>query len=398
MTLLDLACEVGLNPYKASSTQGGEYKSSCPVCGGKDRFFIQPNKQMKNCAGYYRCRQCDTAGDAIQFAIDFNGMDFKDAAQLVNAILPERNIFFKLPTQPTFKPVKISRSSDLWKTKANAFVAWAHKNIWPHKAILTMLHKRGISADAIRAYKIGWNPLDITREKSDWDIEIQNNNKQLWLPAGIVIPSLESNGDVHRLKIRRIAWKPTDTIGKYIAVSGSAKGLTIVGDTEKDLMIVIESELDTYATHHAVSDFAFVVAIGSNIKNPDNITDFLAKKKALLICPDNDNGGEAMWKKWKKLYPDAYSYPAPLGKDIGESIEKGLRIRPWILQYKWDKTIDQELVDYALTYIDDRTVTRASYTKLEKEIFTGPYSPRAKTGTLQKGLTLMRQLITNYHQ
>ena len=339
MTLLNLAQEVGLKPFKVSATQGGEYKSSCPQCGGKDRFFIQPNKQMKNCLGYYRCRQCDTGGDTIQFAIDFKGMPFREAAQYVNAQITQSIYFFKLPTKTTFTPAQVHSSPNIWVKKANAFVSWAHDNMWKQKEILSMLEKRGISTNAIRTYKLGWNPRDIMRQKSDWGIDVDNRNT-LWLPSGIVIPSLESNGNVLRIKIRRTTWKPTDSTGKYIAIPGSAKGLTIIGDTQKDLMIVVESELDAFAIHHAVSDLACIVAIGSNIKNPDNVTDYLAQQKELLICHDNDEGGNTMWKKWKKLYSHAYSYAAPLGKDIGESIEKGLRVRPWILQHKWDSNID----------------------------------------------------------
>ncbi len=397
MTLLDLACDLGLNPYKASSTQGGEYKSACPQCGGKDRFFIQPNKQMKNCIGYYRCRQCDIGGDTIQFAMDFKGMEFKEAAEHVSATLPARSILYRPPIKYSFMPAQICPTPDIWQTKANAFVEWAHRNIGQQKEILEWLHKRGLPAEAIHTYKIGWNPQEIIRNKEDWGIAHQQENNRLWIPAGIVIPSLNNIGSVQRIKIRRTSWTQTDSIGKYIALPGSTNGLTIVGNTQKDLMIVIESELDAYATHYVISDFAFVVAIGSNIKNPDNVTDYLAKRKALLICYDNDEGGNVMWSKWKKLYPHTHPYPAPLGKDLGESIELGLRVRPWILQYKWDKTIDQELVDYILYYIDTRTITRKSYYKFEKEILMGPHSPQAKTGELQKGLQLIKRMITEYN-
>ena len=39
-----------------------------------------------------------------------------------------------------------------------------------------------------------------------------------------------------------------------------------------------------------------------------------------------------MLEKWKKFYPHAFGYPTPIGKDIGEAIEKGLDIRNWILE------------------------------------------------------------------
>ena len=40
MQLLDLVQADGLAPKKVASTNGGEYHSPCPGCGGKDRFII----------------------------------------------------------------------------------------------------------------------------------------------------------------------------------------------------------------------------------------------------------------------------------------------------------------------------------------------------------------------
>lgn len=86
----------------------------------------------------------------------------------------------------------------------------------------------------------------------------------------------------------------------------------------------LEYEIDAYTLHHATGDFAFVVAVGSNIKHPDNFTDHLAKSKQfLLICHDNDEGGKAMMDKWRALYSHPKAHPAPKEKDIGEFIQLG---------------------------------------------------------------------------
>ena len=98
-------------------------------------------------------------------------------------------------------------------------------------------------------------------------------------------------------------------------------------------MVVVESELDAYAVDLAVHDLVCTIAVGSNIKNPDNVTDRLAKNiKLLLICHDNDLAGAKMLMKWKNLYPHAIGYPTPIGKDIGEAIQNGFNIREWLSQ------------------------------------------------------------------
>ena len=108
-------------------------------------------------------------------------------------------------------------------------------------------------------------------------------------------------------------------------------GLTILGSSKHNTMIVVESELDAFATNFVTHDFACVVAVGSNIKNPDNVTDYIAKKvKHVLICHDNDEAGRKMLTKWQRLYSHEQPYPTPIGKDIGEAIQQGLNIREWL--------------------------------------------------------------------
>ena len=142
----------------------------------------------------------------------------------------------------------------------------------------------------------------------------------------------------------------------------------------------------------------FSVAVGGSTKNPDNITDFLAKQKdiTLLICPDNDEGGAKLLEKWQKLYSHARPYPVPVGKDIGEAITQGFDIRTWLSKFnsnnKWDNE-DKELIEWILDYISKRIVTREAYTKLKNEILLGPRSSRAISGELQNELKLIKTLI-----
>ncbi len=104
MCLLNLIEKVGINPKWVASTNGGEYHSACPKCGGKDRFFIQPTKQMKNCVGYYQCRRCGIYGDTIQFCKDMLGIGFKDAVKMIDVIIPEKNYSYQPKRINKFRP------------------------------------------------------------------------------------------------------------------------------------------------------------------------------------------------------------------------------------------------------------------------------------------------------
>ena len=340
--LLDLAEKIGLSPIKVGATNGGEFHSACPSCGGNDRFIIQPNKKQKKCYGSYFCRQCQKKGDSIQFCMDFLGDSFSDASKKVGACVS--SYVNKREKKQPFQPQTVIRPSELFVTKANEFNSVCHQELLkPHnEGVIKYLEGRGLPLEAVKEYKIGLCTKEIVfdlkhgfSDRKNWGLsdELKENNtiKSMYLPQGIVVPTIEPNGDVVRLKIRRTDYKAGDKYPKYVAVSGSMNGLGIIGDLSKE-MIVVESELDAYTLHHAASDICFVVAVGSNIKTPDNVTNFFAKKKrGLLICHDNDKGGEAMKAKWCSFYPNAMPYPTPIGKDIGDAFKQGLNVRQFVI-------------------------------------------------------------------
>lgn len=332
MTILELANQIGLQPKWAASTGGGEYHSACPRCCGRDRFYIQPHRKMSKCLGYYRCRQCEIYGDAIEFAIQFLNYSYTEAVKTVGANITERISLSMLKNFSFPQTIKLQSPPKQWITNATDYVDHAHKILLQKKDVLTSLAARGIPSKAVKNYKIGWSHKDQFFSRSDWGLDQQLNRdgkpRQLWIPEGLIIPTRESNGDVMRLKVRRYNWKESDTLPKYIAIPGSMNGLNIIGNPGNKIVVVVESELDAYAIDCAMRDFVCVIAVGSNIKNPDNVTDRLAQRAShLLICYDNDEAGQKMLTKWQDLYPHAKDFPVPKGKDIGEYIEAGGNIK-----------------------------------------------------------------------
>lgn len=333
MTILELADQAGIKPKWAASTAGGEYHSSCPACGGTDRFYIQPFRQMRNCLGFYSCRRCGAYGDAIQFARQFLNYSFQEAAQITNATLPETTHSPSMLLKQNNPPILKAPSKE-WITKATSFVDQANRALLHKQDMLQYLAERGLPLSAVERYKIGWSNQDIFFSREEWGLAGQCDDarvRSLWIPKGLVIPTIELNRNVIRLKVRRSNWHNNDKLPKYVAISGGMNGLSIIGNTKNSTMIVVEAELDAYAIDYAAHDFAFTIAVGSNIKNPDNVTNRLAQNAPhLLICHDNDEAGKRMLTKWQRLYPHAIAYSTPLGKDIGEAKQKGLNLRAWL--------------------------------------------------------------------
>ena len=406
MNLINLTEEAGLKPKRVASTQGGEYHSSCPSCGGNDRFIIQPNKQMSKCIGYYFCRKCDIQGDTIQFCRDFLGYEnFRDAVEHTGATIsgPERiNAIPKLKLLKQTNPIVPPPAA--WSDQAKKLVAEAHENLLCKLDSLEYLQKRGLPLEAVKAYQLGLLATDKYESGALWELP---EKEAIWIPAGLVIPFTEHSRVIVRLKIRCFK----DTLPKYVAISGSMNGFTIIGNKKGYAMIIVESELDAYAIGYVAGDFLTIVATGGSSKNPDPVTDALAKKHAnLLICHDNDDAGRIMLTKWQQLYPHARPDATPYGKDIGEALQQGLGLREWLIDALpdtiqssllrptpcWNKE-DQEIINWFKSYVHQLEVahvpSRPAYTCFEKEIALGPESPRAKTGELQNGLRLMRRLV-----
>ena len=332
MTLVELANQAGIKPRWVAGTQGGEYHSACPVCGGKDRFYIQPKRQMRKCFGSYRCRQCGIYGDAIQFAIDILGMNFVEATQCLGVALDT-----KLPVQKIVNNCVLQPPPAQWLLQSKDLVFHAHTALLRKANMLAYLERRGLPLPAVERYKLGLIDKDLWLVRSSWGLEerVYDSGKKidLWIPQGLLIPSIEGNGNVVRLKVRRLDWHEEDTLPKYVAVSGSMNGLSIVGSRKSNAIVVVESELDALAVDHAVHDIATTISIGSNLKNPDILSDHLAQAaRRLLICHDNDSAGEKMFRKWKDLYHHATRYATPVGKDIGEAVELGLSLRDWLFK------------------------------------------------------------------
>lgn len=330
MTLLDLAYQAGLQPKYAASTAGGEYHSECPICGGKDRFYIQPNKQLSSCVGYFRCRQCEVSGNTIEFCKQFLGWTIEEAMKAFSTkdFQPFRRRYFP---GKSMGPLTTKKSAPpLWVAEANKLVQFFHENLLNQTEQLSGLEKRGLPLDALKIYKLGWNPVTSFIPKELWGIT-DGENKSLWFPKGLVIPSLDPDKNVVRLKIRRADWKDGDEFPKYIIISGSTNGMMVVNSRKRSVMVLVESELDALALSWAAGDFISAVAIGGSLKCPDRDVDKMARSsRSLIICPDNDDPGKKVGEKWKKLYAHARVLFTPYGKDIGEAIEKGLDIREWI--------------------------------------------------------------------
>lgn len=111
MTLLDiLQARLPMQVKRTANSDGGEYHSACPKCGGEDRFMFWPE------AGNFYCRQCGWRGDGITILREIDGLSFREAKRLVKGD--------DLPA-----PAKPSPARTRLALLRAAFLAWHERNL-----------------------------------------------------------------------------------------------------------------------------------------------------------------------------------------------------------------------------------------------------------------------------
>jgi len=239
--------------------------------------------------------------------------------------------------------------SDIWMEKAAKLVEYAHQQLLKNPAELAYLAGRGLNLERVKKYKLGWLPGEngknaMFRARSSWDLpevikKETGRPKVLWLPRGIVIPLIDDDGRVLRVRIRRPKYdmRSEDDI-KYYVVPGSSQKTMII-NPDSDALIPIEAELDTILVAEECAGLAGAIATMSDTGKPDAYAvEKLQKAKAIPVALDFDErkpdgtrpgGDAAQW--WLKNFSRAYRWPVPEGKDPGDAFKKGISIREWIL-------------------------------------------------------------------
>ena len=330
MTLLDLVHFDGLVMKKTATTNGGEYAGPCPWCGGSDRFRVWPEDRD----GRYWCRGCGKSGDAIQYLRDYREMSYRNACELLNITPAEPRHDEGRQERPTFTPKEPTPPPLTWTVKATAFLEMSQAALWTEAGddARAFLYGKGLNDDTIKRAGLGWSALDYYRTRESWGLPValkdDGTSKRLWIPVGLVIPCFVDDYLLSRLRIRR-----HEGIPRYIVVPGSDTR-PMSWDTDKEAIVIVESELDGMLLTQEVGDLAAVVALGSVSARPDATThELLCRAQIILLALDSDDaGGKSSWSFWNDTYGmKVKRWPCVEGKDPSEAWQKGMNVRDWII-------------------------------------------------------------------
>jgi len=330
MNILNLLQQDGIPVEHVSR---GEYHSSCPECGGRDRFSCWPEKV--NSSGRYRggrfcCRGCNWNGDAINYLQKRRALSFRDACKCLEI---ETGIVSDHTIRRSWTPAPAKAlPSALWQSKAQAIVVHCSEQLQGNSGALKWLNdERGLTDETIRASRLGWNSKDLYLNRSEWGLSSEisqktGKSKKLWIPQGLVIPYHQGKS-IARIRVRRS--EPPKNGNRYIIASGSnMQPMALWAD--QNAVMVVESELDAILINQEAGDLIGVIALGSSAIKPDSQLDERLMNASRILCAlDNDEAGIKAVSFWRR-YPGYKRWPSIKGKDCTEQMKFGVPVRMWI--------------------------------------------------------------------
>jgi hypothetical protein len=355
--LLTLLQNRGLSPRKISSNHGGEYCSSCPVCGdggkGKesDRFHIWPARENTGkCLGRFWCRQCGCSGDTITFLQQIDGLTFPQACAELGIAIEQpdqapRSRYQPPPTIPaereSWEPRTYPDPGQVWQEKAVNLLMDCQQRLQADPSALAWLAGRGISPETAAAYGLGYNlssqGKDRYRPRSRWGLPEKkqgNKDKRLWIPRGWVIPAYRQ-GRLIQLRIRRLnediaAFAPGI---KYLPVEGSSMA-TMVLHPQAEVFVVVECGFDAILLAALTEGRIGALTTWNSAARPDTETHALLSRSACILgALDYDQGGEREQGWWHGQYRQYRRLPALPGgaKDPGDAAQQGVDLAAWLV-------------------------------------------------------------------
>lgn len=309
--LVDLADRAGVELKQYGQT----WRGRCPFHGGDNptSFVIMSGDQGQR----WHCFAGCGSGDVIEFVKRIYHLSFAGAlARLGGEDHPLPRL---TPATITHRPA--DPPDRFWQIRARRLIERAKSVLWSPNGehARTYLHGRGLSPQTIREFELGLIPVDCYDRPELWGLA----GKNIWLPKGIVIPTIQDQF-IWAINIRRPAGIP-----KYYKIRGSQFALfgKITGLPD---IIFAEGEFDAALLYQEAGDLADVATAGATKFIPRGrwITPLLVKRRIIAVV-DNDPAGIAAITKWGEFSQRASIVKPPTGKDITEFHLAGGDLRYW---------------------------------------------------------------------
>lgn len=198
--------------YVQLNPKGGRYWGLCPFHGEKTASFsVSPERQM------YYCFGCHAGGSAINFVMEMEHLDFRDAVKLL-----AEQVHMDLPERVADREDAASRSQKDRLYDANRQCArFFHSQLWkPENAhVLAYLHERGVNDHTIRMFGLGSTPAH--GDGATKALLQMGFTEEELVRAGI---SVRRDGRIYDMFRQRAIFPILDAQGRVLGFGGRALG------------------------------------------------------------------------------------------------------------------------------------------------------------------------------
>lgn len=301
-----------VDQYVPLKKSGKNYSACCPFHHEKTpSFTVSSDKQ------FYHCFGCGAHGNAIDFIMEYQRLDFVDAVEeLASSIgleVPRENF------KSTHQTKKYDDLYSLMQASSNYYQSQLRQHSDKEKAI-SYLKNRGINGQTAKKFALGFAP-------DGWSnllIKFKPNQEQL-ITAGLVIKN-DKNKSYDRFR-HRLMFPIRDRRGRTIGFGGRVfddsvpkylnspetpifhKGKELYGlyelkqsQREIEHVIIVEGYMDVISLAQFGINYA-VASLGT-ATTAEQIQLLFRQTKKIICCYDGDRAGkEAAWRTLETALP-----------------------------------------------------------------------------------------------
>lgn len=303
---------------KLKKAGSNNYQACCPFHHEKTpSFTVSKNKQ------FYHCFGCGAHGNAIGFLMDYDKLEFVEAVEELASMLG-----LDVPREQSADKKSV-KSQVSYKAKKDLYelmqeIAQTYQAELPkHDSALAYLQQRGLSAEVIQRFGIGFVPdvFDLVLNKFG---QTKDDQARLF-DLGMLKRS--ERGKVYDTFRHRVMFPIRDRRGRTIAFGGRVlgderpkylnssetltyhKGNELYGlfealqvNDSPDMLLVVEGYMDVVALAQFGVNYA-VASLGT-ATTPEQIQLAFRSTEQIVCCYDGDRAGrDAAWRALENALP-----------------------------------------------------------------------------------------------
>jgi DNA primase len=359
---LDIVDIIG--EYVTLIPAGSNYKALSPFRSEKSpSFIVSPELQI------YKDFGGDKAGDIFQFIMDIEGVEFREALQILSeksGISLQSVSGDKSPYKENNKKILLNILQDSTKIYHSILVHPTHGEKGRQ-----YLYERGLTDELIELFSIGlapqnyqtltkrlitkYSPSDI--ESTGMGIQGQQNHLYDRFRGRIMIPIQDTLGRVVGFTGRILPEYDDGQMGKYVnspQTSTYDKSKVLFGLSQAKIaikthkkVILVEGQMDVIMSHKA--GVKEVVAVSGTALSEYHITALMRYTDQFLLAFDNDSAGIAACLRSAALITQKGGVVKVIYIEGGKDAADLVRENPQL----WEKAIEkaEDFIEYYLNHI-----------------------------------------------